>query len=330
MKILFADKFPKPHRERLEAAGHQCVFRPDTRAEELVQRIGDCEALVVRSTRVDADALEAANALELVIRAGAGTDTIDTGSASAKGIHVCNVPGRNAAAVAELTLGLLIAIDRRIPDNVIDLRAATWDKKRYSEARGLYGRRIGIVGLGSVGLAVAERARAFGLRVSVLSTPRHADTDAQLRELEADEVATLEALAECCDILTLHVPASEHTRGLIGAGLLSHIKPRAIIINTSRGDLIDEAALLAAIEEKDLRIGLDVYRDEPSAGQAAFDCPLARHPNVYGTHHIGASTEQAQNAVADGVLEIVRAFTEGRVLNCVNSAPESSPAAPAL
>ena len=164
MKVLIADKFPAGHLCRLEEGGHESTYRPDLAVDELAHAIGVNEALVVRSTRVSEPTLCAGSRLELVIRAGAGTNTIDTEAASALGVSVCNVPGRNAVAVAELTLGLMIALDRRIADNVADLRAGRWDKKRYAEARGLMGASMGIVGLGAIGMAVAERAHAFGLR----------------------------------------------------------------------------------------------------------------------------------------------------------------------
>ena len=326
MKVLIADKFPAGHLCRLEEAGHECTFRPDLAAGDLADALGGSEVLVVRSTRVMEAALRAGPRLELVIRAGAGTNTIDTEAASALGISVCNVPGRNAVAVAELTLGLLLALDRRIADNVSDLRAGRWDKKRYSEARGLMGARLGIVGLGSIGMAVAERAHAFGLRIGVLAKRRSPAIEARLEALGASGASSVEALAEASDILSFHLPAIPESKGLLGAKLLRHVRHGAIILNTSRGDLVDEEALLAAIDEKDLRVGLDVYQGEPGSGRADFDSPLARHPSVYGTHHIGASTDQAQSAVADGVVEIMDAFVRGEVRNRVN-APVSRPAA---
>jgi D-3-phosphoglycerate dehydrogenase len=319
VKVLIADKFPAGHRRRLGKGGHECTFRPDLGADDLTVALGESEALVVRSTRVTESTLRAGERLELVIRAGAGTNTIDTESASALGISVCNVPGRNAVAVAELTLGLLIALDRRIADNVADLRAGRWDKKRYSEARGLMGARLGIVGLGSIGMAVAERAHAFGLRIGVLAKRRAPTIEARLEALGITCAPSIEMLAAESDILSFHLPAIPESKGLLGEKLLRHVRHGAIILNTSRGDLVDEAALLAAIEEKDLRVGFDVYRNEPASGRAEFESPLARHPNVYGTHHIGASTEQAQAAVADGVVEILDAFARGEVRNRVNA-----------
>ena len=319
MKVLIADKFPAAHLRRLVESGQECTFRPDLAAGDLPAALGESEALVVRSTRVTQQSLRAGARLELVVRAGAGTNTIDVEAASALGISVCNVPGRNAAAVAELTLGLLIAIDRRIADNVADLRAGRWDKKRYSEARGLMGARLGIVGLGAIGMAVAERAHAFGLRIGALAKRRAPEVEGRLAALGVTYAQSIEALAEESDILSFHLPATPQSKGLLGAQLLRHVRPGAIILNTSRGDLVDEAALLAAIEEKELRVGLDVYENEPASGRAAFESPLARHPNVYGTHHIGASTDQAQAAVADGVVQILDAFEQGEVRNRVNA-----------
>lgn len=319
MKILFADKFPEGDLGRLRALGHSCDYQPELTAEELPDSIAGYELLVVRSTGVDAAALNAADTLRMIIRAGAGTNTIDKAVAAEKSIPVCNVPGKNALAVAELTMGLLLAIDRNIPDNVVDLRAGRWNKKKYSAAQGLYGRAMGIVGLGAIGLAVAERAAAFGLRVHVIrKSGRPDDVADRLSRLGAVEVDDLNGLVDCCDILSFHVPASEETKSLVNQSLLARMAPGSIVLNTARGDLIDEEALIDAMDEKGIRAGLDVYCDEPAAGEGRFDSPLARHPNVYGTHHIGASTAQAQEAVAEGVVEVIDAFAQGRVLNCVN------------
>ena len=326
MKVLIADKFPVHHVRRLEESGHECALRSDLGAGDLAEAVGESEALVVRSTRVTEQSLRAGERLELVVRAGAGTNTIDTEAASALGISVCNVPGRNAVAVAELTMGLLIALDRRIADNVSDLRAGRWDKQRYCEARGLMGARFGIVGLGAIGMAVAERAHAFGLRIGVLAKRRAPEIEGRLEALGATCAPSIEALAQESDILSFHLPATAQSKGLLGESLLRHVRSGAIVLNTSRGDLVDEEALLAAIEEKNLRVGLDVYRNEPASGRAGFESPLARHPNVYGTHHIGASTEQAQAAVAEGVVEILNAFEGGEALNRVNAPAARRPA----
>ena len=319
MNILFADKFPLPFRHELEAMGHNLRFEPDLSGDTLPEAVGDAEILVVRSTKVNAATIQAAGNLKMVIRAGAGTNTIDKETAAKAGVYVCNVPGKNAIAVAELTMGLLIAIDRNIPDNVSQMRQGKWNKKQFSETTGLFGRSIGIVGLGAIGLAVAERAHAFGMHVHIIRKPgRGADTEQRLQQMGVTEVDDLKTLAATCDVLTFHVPAAEGTKNLVDSELLTAMKANAILLNTSRGDLVDEAALIKAMEEKDIRSGLDVYQNEPGSAQGDFESTLAQHPNVYGTHHIGASTAQAQDAVAAGVVEIIEAFGQGDVKHCVN------------
>lgn len=322
MRILFADAVDPRTVSELTALGHECVVEAGLGEDDLPTRVSGFDALVVRSTRVRSETIAAGDSLELIVRAGAGTNTIDTRAAADAGIYVTNVPGRNAIAVAELTMGLLLAIDRRIPDGVADLRASRWDKKRYGKADGLFGRRMGIVGLGDVGLAVAERAAAFGLEIIALRKPgRGPLAEARIAALGIGLVDTLEELVASSDIVSIHVPAAQDTAGLFGARLLEMMRPGAILLNTSRGDVVDGTALLDALDTRGLKAGLDVYPDEPSSGTAEWVSKLAQHPNVVGTHHIGASTEQAQRAIADGVVEIVDAFERGEVLNCVNLAP---------
>ena len=235
---------------------------------------------------------------------------------------VANVPGRNAAAVAELTMGLLLAIDRRIADNVADLRGGHWDKKRYSKAEGLLGKTMGIIGLGSIGLGVAERAVPFGIDVQALAKPqRPAHTAARAEELGITMLGSQDELLSTSDIVTLHVPSSKDTKHLVDDAFLGQMKQGAILLNTSRGDVVDEAALLKALDADEVRAGLDVFPDEPSSGTAEWKSALAQHPNVVATHHIGASTRQAQRAVAAGVVEIIDAFAVGEARNCVNLAP---------
>jgi D-3-phosphoglycerate dehydrogenase / 2-oxoglutarate reductase len=320
MQVLIADRFPDAHRDVLTTDGHGIRYEPDADTDALPGLLADAEVLIVRSTRVPAPALVAAPSLRLIVRAGSGTDTIDVGAASAAGIAVCNVPGRNALAVAELAFALLLAIDRRIPDQVADLRAGRWRKADYQRARGIAGRRVGIVGLGEIGLAFAERARAFGCVLHALvRDDRPPGTESRAAALGIEMLGDLPTLARTCDVLSFHIPLNTQTRGLIGADLLEYVQPEAILINTSRGDLVDPAALLAAVERKGIRVGLDTHPDEPATGEASFDSALVRHPNVYGTHHVGASTAQAQLAVADGTLEVVAAFAAGVLRDCVNA-----------
>ncbi|MDX1619389.1 MAG: phosphoglycerate dehydrogenase [Nitriliruptorales bacterium] len=319
MRVLIADNVADSVARRLEDDGHEVGVDPTLDGDSLVDAIRDVEVLVVRSTKVTEQAIDAAERLQLVVRAGAGVNTIDIDAAAARGIYVCNVPGRNAIAVAELTIGLILALDRNLPDNVIELRNGHWDKRRFSQARGVYGRALGILGCGDIGLEVAERAHAFGLEVLVTAKDRDPAREQRLDAIDARRVDRDTLLAES-DIVTFHVPATDDTRAMVDAELLGKLKQGAWIINTSRGEIVDEDALLEALddEERDLRAALDVYRDEPAAKEGTFDSPLARHPRVYGTHHIGASTDQAQEAIADGVVSIVRDLARGEVGNVVN------------
>jgi D-3-phosphoglycerate dehydrogenase len=322
MRVLFADAVGESTVAELEARGHTCVVDPGLKAGDLPSSLGGFDALVVRSTKVVGEVFEKADRLALVIRAGAGTNTIDTSAAAARGVLVANLPGRNAVAVAELTMGLLLAVDRRIVDCTVDLRSGRWNKKTYGAARGLYGSTMGILGLGSIGLEVAQRARAFGMDVLALAKPDRSErVRARVEELHIGMVESLPDLLPACDVVYLHLPSSPATAGLVDRSFLALMRPGAVLLNTSRGELVDEDALLEALEEQDLRAGLDVYADEPGSGSAEWTSRLAQHPRVVGTHHIGASTQQAQDAIAAGVVEVIDAFVEGETPNCVNLTP---------
>jgi D-3-phosphoglycerate dehydrogenase len=281
--------------------------------------------LVVRSTRVAASAFAASDSLRLVVRAGSGTNTIDCEEATRTGVLVANVPGRNSVAVAELTMGLLLAVDRAIPDNTGELRAGHWDKQRFGTVgRGLYGRSLGIVGLGNIGLAVAERAASFGMLLFAQAKgSRSAHALTRLADLGIQLVPDLVTLASRVDVLSLHVPLTAETRGMVGAEVLDALRP-GILLNTARAGLVDTDALLTRLDAGGISAGLDVFPDEPGTGAAEWHSPLAAHPRVVGTHHIGASTEQAQAAVVDGVEEIIAAFDRGELLNVVNSAAQGA------
>ena len=324
MKVLIADKFEKVGIDGLKELGCEVISQPDVKAEGLAAlvRETDPHILIVRSKKVGAEALGAGTALTLVIRAGAGIDTIDVATASSRGIFVSNCPGKNSIAVAELVLGLLLACDRRIPDQVSDLRQGRWNKGEYSKARGLYGRRLGIVGLGQIGREVATRARAFGMRVIAWSR--------SLTHEEADALGVVYAqtpleVAHHADAVTINVAANAETKHLVNVAFLAAMRPGAYLINTSRGSVVDEAALARAIEEKKIRAGLDVFQDEPAGGTGQFAPAIVQAPGVYGTHHVGASTDQAQVAIAHEVIRIVQAFRDtGEVPNVVNRLARSS------
>ena len=325
MRILLADALDDQATEALRAAGHDVVAQPDLTADDLAAHVPGHDALVVRSTKVHSDALAAADRLALVVRAGAGTENIDVETASGRGIHVCNVPGRNAVAVAELTMGLLLAVDRHIASATVDARAGVWNKKRYSKADGLMGRTIGIVGLGAIGLAVAERAKAFGLTVVGLRRQgRSPETEGRLRAIGIRLVDDLAELVRSSDIVSLHVPGGADTRQLLDASMISQLRDGAIVLNTSRGDCVDETALIDAMDTRGVRAGIDVFADEPASGDAEVTSALARHPAVVVTHHIGASTRQAQLAIADGVVETIEAYAGGEPVNCINLAPRGT------
>lgn len=319
MKILFADALPDAYAEQLNQAGFECVSQPQLTADELPGAVSGIEVLVVRSTKVTAATIDASDCLSLIVRAGAGTNNIDKQHAANAGIYVCNVPGQNAIAVAELTMGLLLAIDRRIPHNFVDLHAGTWKKKEYGKADGLFGKTMGIIGLGNIGLAVAERAKAFGLRViGVRKDGRSRDSIRRITSAGVELVDSQDALVSEADIISLHVPASPETENLVDSSFLGRMKPGAILLNTARGEVVDADALIAAMDEKGIRAGLDTYPDEPGSGTAEFRSSLATHANVVGTHHIGASTTQAQNAIAAGVVDAIESYARGVVSNCVN------------
>jgi D-3-phosphoglycerate dehydrogenase len=321
LRVLFADRLDAGTVARLEDMGHEVVVVPDASTADLPDLVGDVDVLVVRSTRVDQATLEAGGRLDLVVRAGAGTDTIDVEAASRNGIVVCNVPGRYAVAVAELTFGLLLAIDRDIVDASNDLRAGRWRKSDYSGAQGLLGRRIAVLGLGEIGLAVAERASAFGMEVVALRRPgRDTTVLSRVRAAGIRFVDSLEELLSESSVVSIHVPSGPDTEKLVDHDFLALLPDGAIVLNTSRGEIVDEEALLEALDHRGFRAGLDVYRDEPAGGRADWGSPLAAHPRVTGSHHIGASTLQAQHAVAEGVLEVIEAFAAGEVPSCVNLA----------
>ncbi len=324
MKVLIADRFEKVGIDGLKELGCTVVSQPDLTAETLPAAVKEVDPhiLIVRGTKVTAETLTAGTALTLVIRAGAGIDTIDVATASSRGIFVSNCPGKNSIAVAEVVMGLLLACDRRIPDQVADLRQGKWNKAEYSKARGLYGRTLGIVGLGQIGKEVASRARAFGMRVLAWSrTLTHEEAD----RLEIAYAQSPLEVARLSDVVTINVAANADTRHLVNAEFLAAMQPGAYLINTSRGSVVDEAALKQAVAEKKIRAGLDVFQNEPPGGKGQFTNPIVHAPGVYGTHHVGASTDQAQVAIAHEVIRIVEAFrATGEVPNVVNRLARSS------
>jgi D-3-phosphoglycerate dehydrogenase len=318
MKVFIADALPEKTIRDLEAIGATVVNKPKTKAEELAGAIGDCNILVVRSTEVHADCISTAKNLSLIIRAGAGVNNIDMKAANARGIYVSNCPGKNSVAVAELTMGLLLAIDRRIPDNVADLRNGKWNKSEYSKADGILGKTLGVIGTGQIGKEVIKRAKGFGLHVVAWSRSL---TDEAAEELGVQRATTINDLVTQSDIVSVHLALKPETKKLISKDIIALLKPNAIFLNTSRWEVVDEEALYEAAKAGKIRVGLDVFSGEPEDKTSPFTNKLRELPNVYGTHHIGASTEQAQNAIADETVAIIKQYKErGTVKNWVNRA----------
>ncbi len=319
MKVLIADKFEKSGTDALQQMGVQVVNQPEAGEAGIPGAIADHDpdVLIVRGTKVRAAAFERAHRLSLVIRAGAGFDNIDAAAASSRGISVATCPGKNAIAVAEIAWGLILACDRRIADQTADLRAGKWNKKEYSKARGLYGRTLGVIGLGQIGREVVSRARAFGMDVIAWSRSL---TDHDAHALGVTRSPDTITIAREADAVSVNVAANDNTKGLINAAFFDAMKPGAIFVNTSRGSVVDEAAMLKAVKAKGIRCGLDVFASEPGTPTAeGWASEAARAAGVTGTHHIGASTDQAQQAIADEVVRIIRVFREtGDPPNVIN------------
>jgi len=323
LSILLADKFDEDGVEALRTLGHTVHVDADLGPETLVDaiRATGAEALCVRSTKVPASVIESANSLKLIIRGGAGYDNIDCEAAGTAGIAVCNTPGMNAVAVAELVFGHLISLDRRIGAQTDELVAGHWNKKEYSKARGLKGRRMLVVGMGAIGTEVIKRAQAFGMKISAQSRSLREDT-ARALGIELIEY-TREALSEAlgkADVVSIHVAATPDTHELCGPGFFAAMKPGAYFINTSRGEIVDEKELAKAMETKGIRAGLDVYDQQPSAKDTDWKPAIAGMDGISLTHHVGASTEQAQIAVVEEIVRIVDEYARsGKPLHVVNA-----------
>ncbi len=339
MKVLVADKFEKSGIEGLKAAGCEVIYEPDLKEAALTEAVGrtGADVLVVRSTQVTEPMLDAGH-LGLIVRAGAGYNTIDVKAASKRGIYVSNCPGKNSVAVAELAFGLILALDRRIADNVAELQRGKWNKKEYSKGKGVYGRTLGLLGFGNIGQEMAKRAQAFGMNLVIWSEigvaidrdgipidlpilVRFRPASGSLIEPLIQVAQSPAEVAEKCDILSVHLAANAMTKGIVNADVLGRLKPGSYFINTARHDVVDYKALEQVVKEKNIRAAVDVYPGEPASGTADFDFPMSRLPGVCCTHHIGASTDQAQEAIAAETVRIVKTYKEkGTVPNVVNLA----------
>lgn len=317
MIVLVADKFEQSGLDGIKGLGCDVRYEPDLKDDSLRDAIASMnpEVLVVRSTKVSAEAINAGN-LKVIIRAGAGYNTIDVAAASERGVAVANCPGKNAAAVAELAFGLILALDRRIPDNITALQAGKWDKKGFGKARGVMGATLGLVGLGQIGQEMITRAKAFGMNVLGYSSWMSADEAARLGISLA---SSLEDLAKRSEIVSVHVSLRPETKGMLDKAFFDAMQPGSLFVNTSRAEVVDQDAMIAAVSSGKIRAGLDVFADEPAVAEGEYDGPMRSQSGVYVTHHIGASTDQAQEAVASETVRIVSVFkSTGDVPNRVN------------
>lgn len=314
VSVLIADKFPEEYVQQLKDLNLEVDYSPKLGENDLPQSIKDKDILVVRSTIVNADTINKSNNLNLIIRAGAGVNNIDISTANKKGIYVANCPGMNSVAVAELAVGLMLSLDRRIPDNVKDFKNGVWNKAEYSKAQGIKGKTLGIIGVGNIGKEVAKRALAFDMNV-------YGKDISRIEGVQIKDFSEMDKLVPMCDVITLHLPSTPQTKGLFNKDMFGYMKPGAFLINTARADLIDEDAMLEAIKEKNIRVAMDVFKGEPEGKTGEVKSKLQDNPNIYITHHIGASTEQSQNAVAEETVRIIKDFTtSGVIAHWVNRA----------
>lgn len=313
MKILVADKIsPKGVSLLRSQSGFEVVESYNTPTSELLERVRDVHAIVVRSeTRITAEVIRSAPQLRTVGRAGVGVDNIDVEAATERGIVVMNAPGGNTIATAELTFAHMLCSARPIPQATLSMRSGEWDRKAFSGVE-LHQKTLGILGLGRIGTEVARRAQAFGMTV-IAYDPYLSPSRAQALQVEPVE---LDMLYSRADFLTVHLPLTETTRGLIGDEAFGRMRSGVRVFNCARGGIIDEAALLRALKSgKVAAAGLDVFEDEPLARESEFR-GLA---NVSLTPHLGASTAEAQEGVGVEIAEAVRDVLLGGVVrNAVN------------
>ncbi|MEM7243943.1 MAG: phosphoglycerate dehydrogenase [Acidobacteriota bacterium] len=312
MKVLVTDRLGEPGLEQLRNASDlQLEIATGLPEDELCKTIADADALIIRSgTTVTRRLLEAAGQLKVIGRAGIGVDNVDVPAATERGVVVMNTPDANATTTAELAIAHLFSLCRRLPQADASVRAGKWERSAFVGAE-LTGKTLGIVGFGTIGRIVARRAR--GLRMIVLASDPVVTEDVVRQE--GAEPLPLDELLKRCDILTLHCPLIESTRGLIGADQIASMKKGARIVNCARGGLIDEAALLAALDSGQLAgAALDVYENEPPEGS-----PLLSRDDIVFTPHVGASTKEAQAAVAEAIAsQVIDFLQQGEIRHAVN------------
>lgn len=311
--ILILDHETPDLLQRLRDIGCNITCRgPNEDVREAIQ-VCRPEIIIVRTSLVQNAQLQGAgfNRLKLVMRAGTGTDNIDVELLENRGVVVANAAGANAVAVAELTLAHLLNADRRLSDQVDQLRQGKWERRSEFAAcgRGLYGRTLAVLGAGAIGQEVMKRAVAFGMKVRCWSrslTPKIA------AELGVARSASAEEAVDGADALSVHLPLADDTRSFVGEALLRRLRHGAIVVNTSRGGVVDDSALVRLTSEMGLIAGVDVYEREPSLRSSRFeDEEISGCKRIYGTLHTGAWTSQGQICVQDAVVEVVGAYLNG-------------------
>ena len=312
-RVLVADDLSPEAIDLLRARGLEPDVRVGLSPEALVGAVGDADGLLIRSaTRVTAALIDAAPRLRVIGRAGVGVDNVDLEAATRRGVLVVNTPGGSSVAVAELALGLLLAVVRQIVPATGSLRSGRWEKKRF-QGRELAGRTLGVVGIGNVGSALVSRAQAMGMKVIAYDPFIAPEAAARM----GARLVELDALWGAADVVSLHVPLTEQTRNVVDRAVLARMRKGAILLNCARGGLVDEEAL--AEELRSGRLGgaaFDVFAQEPPPP----DHPLLKLDNFVCTPHLGASTEEAQSAVALAVASQVASFlVDGVVQNAVNA-----------
>lgn len=308
LKVLIADKFPDKYIQQMKDLDLEVIYEPKLGEKDLPEAAKDVDIVIVRSTVVNEETINNSKKLNLIIRAGSGVNNINIAAANKKGIYVTNCPGMNAVAVAELAIGLMISLDRFIPDNVSDFNKGVWNKDKYSKGKGLKGKTLGLIGVGNIGKEVAKRALAFEMNVYGKDITR-------IEGVQIKDFGEMDQLLPLCDIVTIHLPATPQTKGLFNKQMFSYMKNGAYLINTSRQDIIVEEDLLEAIKEKNIRYACDVFKGEPESKSGEVSSRLQNNPNIYVTHHIGASTEQAQDAVAEETVNIIKKFVHSGVID---------------
>jgi D-3-phosphoglycerate dehydrogenase len=303
VKVLVTETLSEPGLELLRR-DFEVDVRPDLITGGLAEAIGPYDALVIRSqTRVPAEVIEAGDNLKVIARAGIGIDNVDVDAATRKGVMVVNAPQSNIVSAAEHTVALLLSQARNIPQANEELKQGRWDRSRWQGVE-IQGKTLGVIGLGRVGALVALRCAAFGMRVIAFDpyVPRE-----RAKEMGVELMPTLEALLVQSDFLTVHLPRTPETEGLLGERELALVKEGARLVNTSRGGIVNEQALAKALEEGRVAgAALDVFEQEP-----AEDSPLFAFEQVIATPHLGASTTEAQDKAGTSVAEMVRLALRG-------------------